>query len=368
MLTLASLRAASTRMLVLWFGLWSVVRIWQLGFLNPGPDLSWFGRDFRIYRDAALALLSGSDPYAAFDRWNGTDWHYAAPPSAAQLFVPFALVPEPVGFAVFTLAGVVLTLATLRRLGLPVWWLLFPPLMEGLGAGNPHLLVLPLLVLGAGPARAVAVALKTYALAPVLGGREWRALGAVVALTVASVAVSPAQWASYAGRFGEISGRLTREAAGGVSATLVLDPSVFGSAVTPPVATALGVVIFLCVLGVIVLAAARDVRAAAWVAVPLAWPAAQYPYASFAIPIARRVSTWIIAIPTIPTYLVGLLVLAYEVAAARPSLANGPAPVSLRGWFGHRTARAAAMGGSASVRYHGVMAAPDDNGNDGTRV
>ena len=46
-------------------------------------------------------LVNGGDPWAAFDRWNGADWHFAALPVTAQLFVPFAWLPEGVGLAIF---------------------------------------------------------------------------------------------------------------------------------------------------------------------------------------------------------------------------------------------------------------------------
>jgi hypothetical protein len=63
------------------------------------------------------------------------------------------------------------------------------------------------------------------------------------------------------------------------------------------------------------------------------WPAAEYHIATLTIPAARRLSVWVIAITTPPTYLIGLTLLAWEVASGRPGLVpDGPA-VGLRAWL-----------------------------------
>ncbi len=175
----ATIARWSDRVLPLWFALWSLVRLQQLGLFQG--DWSWFGRDFRIYRDAGLALLNGGDPWNASDHWNGQDWHFAALPTAAQAFVPFAILPEALGLAVFLALSVGVFVFAMRRLRLPLWWLLFPPVAEGIGAANPQILAFGLLIVGA-PAiaapvgRAIATALKVYAVDP--GGRPERMAGA----------------------------------------------------------------------------------------------------------------------------------------------------------------------------------------------
>jgi hypothetical protein len=50
------------------------------------------------------------------------------------------------------------------------------------------------------------------------------------------------------------------------------------------------------------------------------------------VPIARRWSTWVIAVPTIPTYLVGLILLAYELAA-RTDASRSEGAEGLRTWL-----------------------------------
>jgi hypothetical protein len=115
------------------------------------------------------------------------------------------------------------------------------------------------------------------------------------------------------------------ESQGGVSATLFLDPRVL------PLGEGLAIVGIVAIL--VLLVAVRDVRSAGWLAVPLLWPAAEYHYATFALPIARRTSTWILAVPLVPTYLVGLMVLAYEIVAERQPLSLQEPPEGLAEWI-----------------------------------
>lgn len=342
-------------MLPLWFLGWTLYRIQSLSATGQGWDLSFIGRDFSIYRNAARALLDGGDPWAASSSWNGVAWHFAAPPTAAQLFVPFAVVGESIGLCVFLGLSAVVAWAGLRRLGLPAWWLLFPPLAEGYLAGNPQILLFGLLVLGGSTARArrvgvrgavagwllaraIAVGLKSYAIAPVVARREWRAVIAIGLGAVASIALTPNLWARYVADFGSIAARLVSEADGGLSAALLLRPMAFRDFLpNEAMAVAAGLIIYGLVACLVLVAALRDVEGAGWLIVPLLLPAAEYHLATLAIPAARRVAIWVIAIPTIPTYLVGLIILAYQVAAGhRPVADVGPA-IPLRAWAGAPT-------------------------------
>jgi hypothetical protein len=327
------------RLLPVWFGAWTVWRIIGLSWTGIGWDWSFIGRDFRIYRAAGEAVLRGADPWAASARWNGTDWHFAAPPTAAQLFVPFAVLPDGLGLVLFAGLSIGLAWLALRQLGLPAWWLLFPPMTEGIFAANPQVALFGLIVLvGAGRiatpvARATAVGLKPYALASVVARREWRAIGACAVLLAVSVLAGLGLWGHYLANAGSISARLIEESQGGASAAQFLWPGASGSAAAQgPVAVIPW--LFLGVAGLLVLVAAiRDVTAAGWIAVPLLFPAAEYHLATMAIPAARRLSTWIIAVPLIPTYLLGLLILCWEVAAGRPALARTAPAVPLVRWF-----------------------------------
>ena len=60
------------------------------------------------------------------------------------------------------MAGVAAGVWTVRRLGVPLWWVAFPPLFHAIWNGNPETLVLALLVLNHPLASAGALALKLY--------------------------------------------------------------------------------------------------------------------------------------------------------------------------------------------------------------
>lgn len=335
----------------LWFLGWSLVRVQQLGWTGQSWDLSFIGRDFWIYRNAGLAVLEGSDPWLASFAWNGTDWHFAAPPIAAQLFVPFALIAGSFSLILFLVLSVGAAWAALRTLQLPAWWLLFPPMTEGILAANPQIVLLGLIVIGLAPtsistgrnrmalagwlaARAVAVGLKIYGIVPIVARREWRALAACAGLVAISVAIAPDLWVRYLTGFGDISSRIISESKGGLSAGLFLEPSVFGTLIpSETAALAVGLLLYGLMAGLVLLAAVRDVEGAAWIAAPLLWPAAEYHLATMAIPAARRLAVALIAVPTVPTYLFGLIVLTYQVTAGHRPLAATRPPVGLVAWL-----------------------------------
>ena len=335
----------------LWFVGWSLVRVQQLGWTGVQWDLSFIGRDFWIYRNAGLAVLDGTDPWLASFAWNGTDWHFAAPPIAAQLFVPFALIAGSLSLILFVALSVGAALAALRALRLPALWLLFPPMTEGILAANPQILLFGLIVIGLAPAtvptsrhriglagwlvaRAVAVGLKIYGVVPIVARREWRALAASAGLVALSLVIAPDLWVRYLTGFGDISSRILSESKGGLSAGLFLEPSIFGTLIPSETAAfAVGLLLYGLMAGLVLLAAVRDVEGAAWIAAPLLWPAAEYHLATMAIPAARRLAVLLIAVPTVPTYLFGLIVLTYQVTAGHRPLAATKPPVGLMAWL-----------------------------------
>ncbi len=337
-------------LLPIWFLGWTLVRLVQIGWNGTSWDLSFIGGDFNIYRSAAAAILDGGDPWSASIVWSGMTFHYAAPPLAAQLFIPFALMSPSIALITCYALALSLAVAGLRRLGLPLWWLLFPPMAEGLFAMNPQILLFGLLVIGGGPAaqrgarsvgrlltaltRSLAFAAKIYALAPIVARREWQAVASCLALLAVSVAIAPGLWATYISEFGAISRRIVAESHGGVSAALLLQPSVFEDVLPGPevLRLAAGLAIFGLIAGLVLIVALRDVRSAGWIVAPLLWPAAEYHIATLAIPVGRRLSIWIIAIPTIPTFLLGMIVLAYQIAADHRAIPNTPPPDPLSDW------------------------------------
>ena len=123
------------------------------------------GFDAKLYRTATLTWLQGGDPWSVY---SGAI-RFAAPPPSLLAMLPFAVVPETVAVVAMIGLGVVGTAWALRRLGMPLWWLAFPPFIDGLYNGNPQVLLLPLLVAGLAP---IAALVKIYAVpVPLLRGR-----------------------------------------------------------------------------------------------------------------------------------------------------------------------------------------------------
>jgi hypothetical protein len=190
-------------------------------------------------------------------QWGVHQFHFAALPTAAQLFVPFALLPVPLGAIVFMTINVVAWLAC-RRLGLAWWWLLFPPVFDGLVSGNPQILVFAPLIVGGPVARAIAVALKVYALVPIVARKEWRAIAVSAAFLAASANIGWQLLGTHLREYGQTSARIISESGGGLSATMELDPKRSG-----------GVLFFALAVVLLLAATWRNVQAAGWLAVPI---------------------------------------------------------------------------------------------------
>jgi hypothetical protein len=104
------------------------------------------------------------------------------------------------------------------RLGLPWWWLLFPPLAEGLWSGNPGIVVLALVLSGRWWLEALAPPLKLYGGIPLAAQVRWRSLAAAAAMVGATMVLAPDLWRVYLVNFTAISDRLLAESAGGFGA------------------------------------------------------------------------------------------------------------------------------------------------------
>ena len=182
---------------------------------------------------------------------------FAAPPPTLVPLVPVAILPEEIGVTTLVVLSAVGVVLTVRLLHLPWWWLLFPPFLDAVVSGNPQGMLVPLILLGAGP---VAALLKVYAVVPLALTLRWRALIVTAVLLIATAPLLP--WASYVEHFGELSASLARQSQGGLSATAL--------PILVPVAI---VVLFLC---------GRE--KAAWLAVPTIWPATQWYYSTLAVP------------------------------------------------------------------------------------
>ena len=172
--------------------------------------------------------------------------------------------------------SVVGVVATIRLLKLPWWWVLFPPLVDGAWNGNPQVLLVPLILVGAGP---LAIFLKAYAVIPVVLSLRWRA---VIVTVIALVVTAPfLPWGSYIAQFGDLSAALDEQSVGGLSATVLP---------------------WLLPVAIIALVLCGRERAG-WLAVPVAWPATQWYYSTLAIPALTPVAAALMAVP-VPGFVV----------------------------------------------------------------
>ncbi|MHB8400014.1 MAG: hypothetical protein ACYDCI_13960 [Candidatus Limnocylindrales bacterium] len=223
------------------------------------PPWGVFG-DALLYHNAAASWIAGGDPWQVATR---SSFHFAGAPPTVLLFAPFAALDGRVFAVAFGLVSIFAGYVIVRELRLPLYWLIFPPLVEGENAANPHIVLLAVLLTTGRP---IAALLKVYAVIPLIGERRWRSLCAVAALTAISVVLWPGLWGTYIVEFGRVSARLMVESSGGFSAT--------GLAIVPAVA-ALAVI------------ARRDLRTAGWLAVPAVWPGSQFFYTTMAMPVMR---------------------------------------------------------------------------------
>jgi hypothetical protein len=266
--------------LATWFAVISAMRLAVL--VRHGEP----GFDGRLYIEASRVWLAGGDPWDV--RLNGTA--YAAPPPSLLPTAPLVALPVQIAIGLIVGAGLIGTWWALRRLGLPVWWLLFPPFVDGLWNANTQVLILPLIVAGSAGGAAATI-FKAYAAVPlVLLGRV-RAVALAAAAVAVTVPVLP--WSIYVRRFGEISRTLEAQSQGGMSATTSW------------------VLIAIAVLALVLVGRRR----AAWLAVPGMWPSTQWYYASLGIPGLTPIAAALMAIPVQGATVVALVAAAVEVSA-----------------------------------------------------
>lgn len=277
-MTAAAVTAAglSNALRQVWLPLWFVlidlsVRVPQL--LNGSVPV---GADARIYLRAASMYLAGQDPWSAAVTIHGFVYHFAGLPTDVLVYAPLTLLPEETSSLMLVVLAGLSAIWVIRRLELPGWYLLFPPIVEGIYDGNPQLPLLALLLIGLGP---IAALLKIYAVVPMLGERRWGALGITFALLGGCFLIAPNLWLSYADQFGAISNRLVSEAGGGYSAW-GQDP-----------------VLLIGTIGAVTIVALRSTRTAGWLAVPAVWPASEFHYGVLALPVITPAAAAALAFP-----------------------------------------------------------------------
>ncbi|HEY5436855.1 MAG TPA: hypothetical protein VIK13_16635, partial [Candidatus Limnocylindrales bacterium] len=241
---------------------------------------SWLGLDAQIYYRGSAAWLAGGNPWEALGYFQGHPAHYSALPTTVVLLAPFSLLPEQLFVAGFIAASALAAVYIVRKLELPWYFLAFPPIFQGVQSGNPNVIVLALLLSGRPVLEAFAPLLKVYAGIPlVLLGRR-RSVMWTIAFGAVTLLAFPL-WVTYLGHFGEYSSRLVIEASGGFSAT------------------SLGPVAIVAALVSLLVLWRLDRTSASWLAVPAVWPATQFHYSIFAMPLMRS-RPWLAALLAVP--------------------------------------------------------------------
>lgn len=279
------LRTAGSMALPVWFLVSAVLTT----AVYVRDDL--IGIDTIVYREAAVAALSGNDPWAV----TVSGYAFAGPPPTLLLYLPFALLPIAVSHVLATLIGVGATVFAVRRLRLPLWWVIFPPLFEGVLVGNPDPWVLALLLLR-GPAAGLAVVGKVYAMIPLLLQRRSKA----VLLAVAVCLLSAPWWGYFLSSAGSIEATLDDQSLG---------VSAFGTIVMVPTIAALWIL-------------RRD--GAEWLIVPALWPHTQLHYAAMSLTVVSRypIAAAIIGLSTPLAPALAVMVIAIQVGLARRAAAR----------------------------------------------
>jgi hypothetical protein len=245
-----------------WLAVWfAVISAMRLSSLVTGD----WGFDARLYLDATRAWLAGADPWVSIETQR-----FAAPPPSLVPLAPIAILPEEIGVAVMVILAAVGAVATIRLLKLPWWWLLFPPFVDGVWNGNPQTLVVPLILIGAGP---VAAFLKIYAIVPLVLTLRWRAVAVTGLLLLVTAPFLP--WGSYIAQFADLSAALETQSDSGLSAT------------------ALPWLIPIALIALVLCGRER----AGWLAVPVIWPATQWYYSTLALPALTPIAAALISIP-----------------------------------------------------------------------
>jgi hypothetical protein len=266
--------------LPLWFA-WFGVQEVLITLRSPG-----LGYDALLYRDAAATWLNRGDPWAITG-----GIAFAAPPPSLLPFVPLAWMPDALLVVTIIAASLVAYLWVLRRLGMPLWWLLFPPFIEATLVGNPNVLILAALVGGHPLAAGVSVVAKVYAAIPLVLQGRWRGIVIGAGLCLLSLAA----WPMYLASLGRVTETLAAQSFGG----------------TPAIAPTF-VLVPLAIVGLVAIGRER----ASWLTVPALWPSVQLGYGVLAVPALTRspLVAMSLAVPVPGLVVVGMLA---EVSLAR---------------------------------------------------
>jgi hypothetical protein len=246
-----------------------------------------FGIDARLYQTATSVWLAGGDPWATTA--NGVP--FAAAPWSLLMYAPTAWLPLEVAAGLWIALGAIAAIWTIRFLELPLWWLLFPPLMQALWNGNAQPIVLAALLIRSPFGVTVAGMLKLYGLVPALLALRWRQLAIAAALLAVTVPFLPwSLWVEHHFGFDAVAGHTWN-----------------GSAWQFPPLWPLAAIAIWLLRG----------HGAEWLAIPALWPGTQPYYHVFAMP-ALVGRPWLAAALALPLLgLAPVAIVAYALVSNR---------------------------------------------------
>lgn len=232
--------------------LFGLVALWRLTFLALHGSALF--TEPAIDTLAARTWLAGGDPWLV-EGPGGI--RFGGPPTMLLPYAPLSLLDPAIARAIIAGLAIGAAVAAIRRLQLPIWWILWPPLFEAVIHASFDSLIPLLFLVGAGP---IAVLVKPYA-AVALSSR-----GLVVAgfLGLATMLILP--WGTFLRDLPTITESFRSQVAfGGLSA--------WGN----PIAVA--------VVGAAILSTWPRSR----LAIPAGlWPFAQLHYGAMALPLVAR--------------------------------------------------------------------------------
>ena len=264
-----------------------------------------FGYDARVYALAARAMLEGRNPWTV-ELGGGT---VVGPPTTLVPYIPFAYLPQELTAAIWVLGSLLIAILILRRLGLPAWWIAFPPVFHPIVLGNEEVLMVGLLVVG-GRLGGLAPLLKPYAAIPLAVQRRWGDIWIGIGVGLATLLVLP--WRTFVESLPLIRDRIAYQSFG---------DNAFGDPL-------------LVVIAIVALISLGS-RPGAWFATPVLWPYAQTHYGLMTLPIMPPLLALIWALPIPEAITVGIVALAIAQAFARTrgwTLRDAPVE-GLAGWL-----------------------------------
>jgi hypothetical protein len=238
--------------------------------------------DLRLYLRGTSEWLRGGDPWSIHF---GT-LHFAAAPPSLLPMAPFAVLPEDIAIPLVTALAVVASFWTLRRLGLPWWWITWPPLVDNLWNGNPQIFLVPLLL---GSAAWLAPIVKAYAVVPLIV--QWRVSTLALTALIGLVTLPILPWALFLDHLSTTTTLLSEQSQGGMSAWIF------------------PILVPFAALALIGMGRQR----ASWWVVPALWPSTQWYYSLMAMPALTPLTAVILAAPVQGSPAIGAIVAALEI-------------------------------------------------------